>query len=84
MAQNTSPPKRPPSVTVKGRDVRMRTIGMSALAGLAIWFIAVNTDSVEITLWVADVTLPLWLVLTVTMLVGVVIGFFVARRRAKR
>ncbi|MFF1903984.1 LapA family protein [Kitasatospora sp. NPDC058218] len=83
MAQNTPPPHRPPTVTVKGRDVRLRTIGVAVLAVLAVWFIAANTGSVSITLWVATVTLPLWAVLTVTLATGLVIGYFVGRRRAK-
>ncbi|WP_354637821.1 LapA family protein [Kitasatospora camelliae] len=87
MAKNTSPPHdrthEPSSVTVKGREMRMRTIGVGILAILAVWFIAANTDSVSITLWVATVTLPLWVVLTVTLLVGAVIGIFVARRRGR-
>ncbi|MFI8084876.1 LapA family protein [Kitasatospora sp. NPDC086009] len=83
MAQNTPPPHAPPTVTVKGREVRMRTIAVAVLAVLAIWFIAANTGSVSITLWVATVTLPLWAVLTVTLAVGLVIGYFLARRRAK-
>ncbi|MFE2724775.1 LapA family protein [Kitasatospora sp. NPDC059327] len=83
MAQNTPPPHRPPTVTVKGRDVRLRTIGVAVLAVLAVWFIAANTGSVSITLWVTSVTLPLWVVLTVTLLTGMVIGYFVARRRAR-
>ncbi|GJF28916.1 hypothetical protein KNE206_16160 [Kitasatospora sp. NE20-6] len=84
MAQNTSKPHPPPSVTVKGKNVRIRTIGVGVLAVLAVWFIAANTGSVEVRLWIPTVTLPLWLVLTVTLLVGMVIGFFVARRRARR
>ncbi|MEV4617020.1 lipopolysaccharide assembly protein LapA domain-containing protein [Kitasatospora sp. NPDC049258] len=83
MAQNTPPPHRPPTLTVKGRDVRLRTLGITVLAVLAVWFIAVNTDSVSITLWVTTVTLPLWAVLTVTLLTGLLIGWFVGRRRAK-
>ncbi|MEU1506204.1 LapA family protein [Kitasatospora sp. NPDC005748] len=83
MAQNTPPPHAPPTVTVKGREVRMRTIAVAVLAVLAIWFIAANTGSVSITLWIATVTLPLWAVLTVTLAVGLVIGYFLARRRAK-
>ena len=84
MAQNTSKSHPPPSVTVKGRNVRFRTIGVGVLLVLAVWFIAANTGSVEVRLWIPTVTLPLWLVLTVTILVGVVIGFFAARRRAAR
>lgn len=84
MAQNTSKSHPPPSVTVKGKNVRIRTIGVGVLAVLAVWFIAANTGSVEVRLWIPTVTLPLWLVLTVTLLVGMVIGFFAARRRARQ
>ncbi|MEU9131376.1 LapA family protein [Kitasatospora sp. NPDC048540] len=64
--------------------MRLRTIGIGVLTVLAVWFIAVNTDSVSIRLWVPTVTLPLWVVLTVTLLTGLVIGWFLARRRARR
>ncbi|AXE76695.1 MULTISPECIES: DUF1049 domain-containing protein [Streptomyces] len=84
MAQKTSRPHAPPTLSVKGRDVRMRTIGILVLIGLAIWFIAANTESVGIRMWVPIVTLPLWAVLTVTLLVGLVIGAVLAHRRAKR
>ncbi|WP_406194413.1 LapA family protein [Kitasatospora sp. NBC_01560] len=80
MAQNTPPPHRPSTVTVKGREMRLRTIGVAVLSVLAVWFIAVNTGSVSITLWVADVTLPLWVVLAVTLATGLAIGFFLGRR----
>ncbi|MFI6448549.1 LapA family protein [Kitasatospora sp. NPDC050543] len=82
MAQNTRPQHS--TLTVKGRAVRIRTIGVGVLAVLAIWFIAANTGSVSVKLWVPTVTLPLWAVLTVTLLVGMVIGFFLARRRSRR
>ncbi|MFC9618697.1 DUF1049 domain-containing protein [Streptomyces sp. NPDC056930] len=84
MAQKTSRPHAPPTLSVKGRDVRIRTIGILVLIGLAIWFIAANTESVGIRLWVPIVTLPLWAVLTVTLLVGLGIGALLAHRRAKR
>ncbi|MEU2660700.1 LapA family protein [Streptomyces sp. NPDC007325] len=85
MPQHTDKqPHRPATVTVKGRDMRLRTIGFLLIAALAIWFIAANTGSVTIRLWVPTVTLPLWIVLTVTLLVGAVLGFFLARRRARR
>ncbi|MFD8208829.1 LapA family protein [Streptomyces sp. NPDC059695] len=64
--------------------MRLRTLAFLVLAALAIWFIAVNTGSVTIRLWVPTVTLPLWIVLTVTLLVGIVLGLFIARRRAQR
>ncbi|MFG2332402.1 LapA family protein [Streptomyces sp. NPDC048604] len=62
----------------------MRTIGFVVLAALAIWFIAANTESVTIRLWVSDVTLPLWTVLTGTLLAGIVLGLLIAYRRARR
>ncbi|CAM5314873.1 lipopolysaccharide assembly protein LapA domain-containing protein [Streptomyces pilosus] len=84
MARKTAREYGPPTVTVKGRDVRLRTIGFVLLAGAAIWFIAANTKSVTIRLWIPTVTLPLWSVLTVTLLVGVALGLLVAHRRARR
>ncbi|MFE5966655.1 LapA family protein [Streptomyces sp. NPDC056463] len=84
MARKESAPHPPPTVTVKGRDMRLRTIGFLVLAALAIWFIAANTGSVTIRLWIPEVTLPLWSVLTVTLLVGIVLGLFIARRRSRR
>ena len=84
MGRNTAHAYGPATVTVKGRDVRLRTIGFVLLAGLAIWFIAANTESVTIRLWVPTVTLPLWSVLTVTLLVGVALGLLMAHRRARR
>ncbi|MDK0518215.1 LapA family protein [Streptomyces sp. ML-6] len=84
MVQKTSRSDAPSTLTVKGRDIRLRTIGFVVLAVLTIWFIAVNTASVGIRLWVATVTLPLWAVLTVTLAVGLLMGALLARRRAKR
>ncbi|GAA2540056.1 hypothetical protein GCM10010423_42510 [Streptomyces levis] len=71
-------------MTIKGRDIQLRTIGFVVLAALAIWFIAANTGSVTIRLWVADVTLPLWTVLAATLLAGIFLGLLIAYRRARR
>ncbi|OEJ34692.1 LapA family protein [Streptomyces subrutilus] len=84
MTQRTAKAHGPSTLTVKGRDMRLRTIGFVVLAGLAIWFIAANTGSVTIKLWIPTVTLPLWIVLTVTLLVGALLGLIMARRRARR
>ncbi|MFH8519559.1 LapA family protein [Streptomyces gelaticus] len=84
MARNTSGPHAPPTLTVKGRNVRIRTLGAVVLAGLAIWFIAANTGSVAIRLWIPTVTLPLWAVLAVTLVAGMVLGGYLFRRRARR
>jgi uncharacterized integral membrane protein len=84
MAQNTAKTHGPSTLTVKGRDVRLRTIGFLVLMALAIWFIAANTGSVTIRLWVSDVTLPLWTILAGTLLVGFILGMLLAYRRARR
>ncbi|MET9409190.1 LapA family protein [Streptomyces sp. NPDC002935] len=84
MAQKTAKTHGPSTVTVKGRDVRLRTIGGSVLAALTIWFIAANTGSVTIRLWIPEVTLPLWIVLTVTLIVGILLGLVIAYRRGRR
>ncbi len=81
MARNTAKaPHEPATVTVKGRDMRLRTVGFVLVAALAVWFIAANTGSVTVRLWIPTVTLPLWTVLTVTLLVGVALGLVLARR----
>lgn len=85
MARNSEKTHAPPTLSVKGRDVRLRTIGFLVLAALAVWFIAANTGSVTIRLWVPEVTLPLWIVLTITLLAGMALGMLLAyRRRARR
>ncbi|GAA0630877.1 hypothetical protein GCM10009535_02910 [Streptomyces thermocarboxydovorans] len=84
MARNAAHAHGPSTLTVKGRDIRLRTIGFVVLAAVAIWFIAANTGSVTVTLWVSDVTLPMWGILTVTLLVGALLGLIIAWRRARR
>ncbi|MFF9352284.1 LapA family protein [Streptomyces sp. NPDC014734] len=84
MAQKTTRPHAPPTLSVKGRDIRMRTIGIVVLTAVAIWFIAVNTASVAIRLWIPVLTLPLWAVLAVTLVAGMVLGGLIAHRRARR
>lgn len=64
--------------------MRLRTIGFVVVAGLVVWFIAANTGSVTVRMWIPRVALPLWTVLTVTLVVGVVLGLIIARRRARR
>jgi uncharacterized integral membrane protein len=61
-----------------------RQIGGAVIAVLLIVFIVTNTDDASVTLFVTDVTMPLWLVLTITTLLGVVIGMGLGARRTKR
>lgn len=48
---------------------------------VAIIFIATNTESATFNIFWVRITQPLWLLLTVTVAVGFVIGWFVGRRR---
>ncbi|MDX3517169.1 LapA family protein [Streptomyces scabiei] len=54
---------------------------MGLLAALALVFVFQNTQSTEIELLVTEVTMPLWLALLGTGLVGAVCGAFFMRRR---
>jgi len=47
-------------------------------------FIGQNRDDTNISFLMLDVTWPLWLTLTVVTLVGIGIGWFLSRRRAKQ
>lgn len=61
-----------------------RQIGGAIIALLLLVFIITNTDDAEVTLFVTTVTLPLWLVLAGTALLGVVVGIGLGTRRTKR
>ncbi|GAA3970901.1 LapA family protein [Gordonia caeni] len=50
---------------------------------VAIIFIATNTADATFNIGWVSITQPLWLLLTVTVLVGFVIGWFVGRRTRK-
>ncbi|WP_437032253.1 lipopolysaccharide assembly protein LapA domain-containing protein [Streptomyces sp. enrichment culture] len=71
-------------MTVTGRVVRVRTLGSLLLVAAAVGFIAADTGSVTVRLWVPTITLPLWSVLTVTFLAGLLLGLLVVHRRARR
>ena len=61
-----------------------RQIGGAVIAVLLLVFIVTNTDTANVTLFVTDVSLPLWLVLAITALLGAVIGMGLGARRTKR
>ncbi|MFJ5773003.1 lipopolysaccharide assembly protein LapA domain-containing protein [Streptomyces sp. NPDC093094] len=52
-----------------------------ALGVLGLIFIFENTQSTEIRLLIPVVTMPLWVALLITMIIGVLCGAFLARRR---
>jgi len=53
------------------------------LALVLVVFVLQNTDSTSITLLIFDVTFPLWLVLSGTILLSVGIGYLLGSRRRK-
>lgn len=48
---------------------------------VAIVFIVTNTEDATFNIAWIRITQPLWLLLTITVLVGLIIGWFVGRRR---
>jgi len=51
---------------------------------LVIVVIAANTQEAEIDLVVTTLTAPVWLVLSITLVLGILIGWILKTRRAKR
>jgi uncharacterized integral membrane protein len=60
-----------------------RQIGGGIIAVLLIVFIAANSKMVEVSLVFVSATLPLWVVLSGTALLGVGVGMLLGSRRAK-
>jgi uncharacterized integral membrane protein len=56
-------------------------IGLAALGLLTLVFIFENTRRTEIRLLIPEVTMPLWLALLVPGVIGVLCGYYFARRR---
>lgn len=75
-----SPAGSPPVAKDIGTFVKSYWLPI-VLVIVAIVFIATNTNRVTFTVFWVDISQPLWMLLTVTVLVGFVIGWFVGRRR---
>jgi uncharacterized integral membrane protein len=75
MASPESSPVRP------RRRVTPRLIAALVVVALAVLFIAQNRDTVQIQLFAATLTSPLWLLFGVLAGLGALIGFLLARRR---
>ncbi|WP_395365389.1 lipopolysaccharide assembly protein LapA domain-containing protein [Streptomyces sp. YH02] len=58
-------------------------IGMAALAVVTLVFIFQNTREVKIRLLIPEVSMPLYLALLATALIGAACGYYVAARRRK-
>ena len=74
----------PRSEPTSGRRLPAITPGQllaGVLVVLAVVFIVQNRDRVRINFFTIDVSAPVWLMLTVMVLVGVLIGALIRRRR---
>jgi uncharacterized integral membrane protein len=61
-----------------------KLVAIVFLVVVALVLILVNRDEVEVDLLVFDLTSPLWVTLVGTLIVGIVIGFLVAKLRNRR
>ncbi|MFI5982323.1 LapA family protein [Streptomyces sp. NPDC098789] len=50
------------------------------LAGLAVWFVLINTRTARIHFWIPWVDAPMWFVLAVTFLAGAATAWLLGRR----
>lgn len=71
-------PARPKS---GGFKVTPKMILAAVIIVLAVWFVLANRDSAEIYLFVVSVQAPLWLVLAITFLAGMLTGWLLGRRK---
>lgn len=60
-----------------------RQVVAAVVAVLLVVFVAVNSDSTEVSFVFFSATLPLWVVLAGTALVGIAIGMVMGSRRTK-
>jgi uncharacterized integral membrane protein len=61
-----------------------KLIGAVLITAAAVWFILANTAKAHIRLWIPTVTAPMWLVLLVTFVGGLVTGILMQRRTKKQ
>ena len=70
-----------PRPTPRGVTITWKRAVALVVAGLVVWFMAVNHESVAITFWLVDIRAALWLVLACTFGLGLVAGRLLGRRR---
>jgi uncharacterized integral membrane protein len=81
---NRSQPEPADATHGGGLRIGGRQVVAIVIAVLLIVLIAANNDDTNISLIFFDITLPLWIVLAVTALLGVGIGMLLGARRTKR
>jgi uncharacterized integral membrane protein len=76
--------ERPDPGASKGFRPSGRQVGAGVIGLVLIVFIALNNDDAPVNLVLTKVTMPLWLVLAATTLVGFLVGLAFGARRTKR
>ncbi len=76
-------PNRPDRV-VRDTGLRPRQVVAIVLGVLALIFVFQNNDSVAVQLLVVEVSAPLWIVTLALLAIGVLIGWLLSSRRARR
>jgi uncharacterized integral membrane protein len=67
-----------------GMTISPKVIGIAVILVAAVWFILVNRWTAHVRLWVPRVSAPMWLVLVITFLGGLVTGLLVRRGKKQR
>jgi uncharacterized integral membrane protein len=80
---NGTPAGQEPTAKRSGLPVSPRVLGTALILAASLWFILVNWHTASIYLWVPKVTAPMWLVLLITFLGGLVTGIL-GRRTGKK
>lgn len=77
----SSSPTNRPDEAAPARADRSRQIAIAILTAVAALFAVLNLDEVRVDLLFGSVTMPLVIVIAFCLLIGGLIGSFLARRR---
>jgi uncharacterized integral membrane protein len=83
-ATSTTGAVEPQTQPKRGARVPAKVIVALLILAAALWFIFANTQDVKIRLWVPTVSGPLWVVLLVTFVVGMLLGLITPRLMRRR
>jgi uncharacterized integral membrane protein len=68
----------------RGLTISPKLVGAAIIVVAAVWFILANTARAHIRLWIPTVTAPMWLVLAVTFVGGLVTGLLMRRNKKQQ
>jgi len=76
----TTPESHPGAAKSGGISITRIVAGV-VIVGLALWFVFANTRTATVQLWVARVSMPMWITLLVTFAAGWIVGLLFRRRK---